>query len=375
MSREFFDSAEPQSLIKSALVLRYFWAWKTIMLPRLKRPQDRLAYLDLFSGPGRFEDGEPSTPLGVLQEAINDPQLCKRLVTIFNDADPAHVVNLQTEIDNLDGIRKLEIPPRVTNFRIGTDAIEEIESVSKSPTLFFIDPFGYKGLSIEMIGKAIRPWGCDCIFFFNYNRISPGISNPMVASLMDQLFGKIRADELRSEIQGTSSAERKRLILAALIDGLREVGGKYVLPFEFKKNSGERTSYYIVFVSKSSVAYHIMKNVMASLSTDEGAVKNFEFVPIKSPQLKFSFAETRPYTIAALKQLLLEVCSGSTMKVADIYEEYTFDTPYTLKNVQTALLELEIERRVEVDKPPERHIREGLVTLGKDRLVTFLAKE
>lgn len=371
MKKTFFDSAEPQSLIKSALVLKYFWAWKTIMLPRLKTPQDKLAYLDLFSGPGRFDDGAPSTPIGLLQEAISDPQLCKRLITIFNDADSDHVMNLKAEIENLHGIQKLAITPRVTNFRIGTDAVDEISSVSEFPTLFFIDPFGYKGLSIDMIGKAIRSWGSDCIFFFNYNRISPGISNPMVTTLMDQLFGKVRADQLRSEITGTSSAKRKQLILSALIDGLREVGGKYVLPFEFKKNTGERTSHYIVFVSKSSTAYHIMKDVMASLSTDDNEVKHFEFVPMISSQLSFPFIESRPYTISNLKKLLLNSCTGRALSVGDIYEAHTFDTPYTLKNVQTALLELEAEKLIQVDKAPEKRIRGGVITLGKDRLVTF----
>lgn len=375
MSSGFYDASDPQNQIKSKMVLKYFWAWKTIMLPHLKNPHDRLAYLDLFSGPGRFEDGTPSTPLGILEEAINDRRLCDRLVTVFNDADTKYVEHLRTEIAKLPGIGKLAIQPRITNFRIGIDAIGEINSVSRYPTLFFIDPFGYAGLSIEMIGNAIRPWGCDCIFFFNYNRIGPALSNSIVEFHMDQLFGKSRANRLRGDISGVSSNERKRLVLTALIDGLREVGGKYVLPFEFKSNSGARTSHYIVFVSKSSVAYHIMKNVMASVSTDDSEVKNFEFVPIKSPQLRLPLVESRAYTIDALKQLLLEAGTVRVLKVKDIYEKYTFDTPYTLENVKSALLQLEAEKQVEVDLPPERRMRGGRLTLGDDRWVTFRAKE
>jgi len=39
-------------------------------------------------------------------------------------------------------------------------------------------------------------WGCDCVFFFNYNRINAGINNPGVKKHMDALFGEERADAL-----------------------------------------------------------------------------------------------------------------------------------------------------------------------------------
>jgi hypothetical protein len=55
----------------------------------------------------------------------------------------------------------------------------------------------------------------------------------------------------------------------------------------------------------------------------------------------------------------------------DVYRNNTVNTPYTLRNVQDALLELEEERVVVVDKPREKRIRSGVVTLGEKRLVTF----
>src|SRR5207248_10024637 len=41
-------------------------------------------------------------------------------------------------------------------------------------TFLFVDPFGYKGLSLQLVNSVIKDWGCDCVFFFNYNRISMG---------------------------------------------------------------------------------------------------------------------------------------------------------------------------------------------------------
>jgi hypothetical protein len=44
-------------------------AWATVVIPTAKKisPSDpRIAYIDLFAGPGRYEDGSKSTPVKVL---------------------------------------------------------------------------------------------------------------------------------------------------------------------------------------------------------------------------------------------------------------------------------------------------------------------
>jgi hypothetical protein len=43
-----------------------------------------------------------------------------------------------------------------------------IERTHLPPTLSFLDPFGYKGLSNRLIQAYLKDFGCECIFFFNY---------------------------------------------------------------------------------------------------------------------------------------------------------------------------------------------------------------
>src|SRR5829696_6975717 len=93
-AEEFFDEPEERSVIKSTIVARYFDEWTRVMLPQVERRGTPLAYVDLFSGPGRYDDGTPSTPLWVLGYATNDPRLCERLITVFNDKDPDHARRL-----------------------------------------------------------------------------------------------------------------------------------------------------------------------------------------------------------------------------------------------------------------------------------------
>ncbi len=371
-SSRFFASSDPQNIIKTQIVTKYFVAWTTLMLSRLKRPGDRLAYIDLFAGPGRFEDGKASTPLWILNNAVKSPALCARLVSMFNDKNQKFAAQLQVEIDALQGIEKLTCKPQVSNVAVGSQVGDMLRSLSRMPTLFFIDPWGYKGLSLDLIGQAIKNWGCDCIFFFNYNRINPGLTNPYVAEQMTNLFGAARLEQLRAEVTGRTPDDRQTIIIGALTDALEELGGKYVLPFEFESEHGKRPSHYIIFVSKELRGYHIMKEVMAGLSPDDGEVKSFEYVPMKTPQMRL-FAELgRSHSIAALKDLLAITCAGTTQPVVQIYEKNTVGTPYTLKHVKDAIIALESEGRVTVDKPAEKRMKKlGKVTLGDDRMLTF----
>lgn len=371
-SNRFYESSDPQNFIKSKLVDKYFRAWTTLMLSRLNRPSDRLAYIDLFAGPGRFEDGKASTPLWILNNAVKNPALCARLVTIFNDKNPKFAAQLRAEIDALQGIEKLTHYTQVTNIAVGSELGDMLRNLRLVPTLFFIDPWGYKGLSLDLIGQAIKSWGCDCIFFFNYNRINPGLANPFVAEPMSDLFGATRLNQLRAKLAGCTPDARQTIIIDALTDALGELGGTHVLPFEFESEHGKRPSHYIIFVSKEFRGYHIMKEVMSSLSSDDWEVKRFEYVSMKSPQMQLFTDLGRAHSIAALKDLLAVACAGTTQRVIEIYENNTVGTPYTKKNVKDAIIDLESEGRGTVDKPAEKRMKKlGKVTLGDDRMVTF----
>jgi|GEM_PF-5160272 len=43
----------------------------------------KMAYINLFAGPGRYDDQSKSTPLLVLETIINSPELADRVVTFF----------------------------------------------------------------------------------------------------------------------------------------------------------------------------------------------------------------------------------------------------------------------------------------------------
>lgn len=74
MVQTFFEEPRDQSLVKAAIVAKYFNARSRVMIANAAKgiPSTRLAYIDLFAGPGRYKDGSKSTPLMVLERAIAD---------------------------------------------------------------------------------------------------------------------------------------------------------------------------------------------------------------------------------------------------------------------------------------------------------------
>ena len=76
LEKSFFLKQEEHSKIKSEIVTKYFCAWSNVMLgyqsKRLPKISKRIAYVDLYSGPGRYEDGSPSTPLMILEKIVEN---------------------------------------------------------------------------------------------------------------------------------------------------------------------------------------------------------------------------------------------------------------------------------------------------------------
>jgi three-Cys-motif partner protein len=151
---KFFTEPRENSKIKATIIAKYFLVWAKI----IGKHAEKIAYIDLFAGPGRYKDDTRSTPLLVLESAIADPMLRDRLVAVFNDAEPENAASLTEEIRKLPGLDTLKVKPIVDNESVGDDTANALAKMSLIPTLCFFDPFGYKGLSLKLINAVLKDW-------------------------------------------------------------------------------------------------------------------------------------------------------------------------------------------------------------------------
>jgi three-Cys-motif partner protein len=369
-SPRFFDESKEQSEVKTAIVSKYFDAWAKVVIPWARRQSNRIAYIDLFAGPGRYLDGTKSTPLIVLEKAIRDSQMREMLVTMFNDANEDFSRSLEKSIHSLPGVETLKHPPKINHFEVGEEIAMMFHEMRLVPTLFFVDPWGYKGLSLNLVGSVLKDWGCDCIFFFNYNRINMGLANDLVREHMNALFGQARADALRVKLGPLSSYEREMTIVEELVKALQDMGGKYVLPFRFINDRGTRTSHHLIFVSKHVRGYEIMKEIMAAeCSRAEQGVPTFEYNPADK-RFHALFELSRP--LDDLAEMLLSEFADQTLCMKEIYERHHVGKRYIKRNYKDVLRQLEAEKRIVTDPPAERRRRRrGQVTFADRVQVSF----
>lgn len=368
-SNSFFEDPKEQSIVKATIVSKYFWAWAKVIMSTIKDTNGRIAYIDLFAGPGRYDDGTKSTPLLVLESAVKDDKMRQMLVTIFNDKDEKNAHSLEEAIKRVPGIEILRYPPKVHNHEVGDNIVKQFEQMRLVPTLFFVDPWGYKGLSLRLVNSVLKDWGCDCIFFFNYTRINMGLNNQAVRDHMNSLFGQQRADELRAKLLPLKPHERELMIVEELSQALRGHGQRYVLPFRFRNNAGSRTSHHLIFVSKHFRGYEIMKNIMAkeSSSATQG-VASFEYSPADTRQ-PLLFELSRP--IDDLADDLLSYFAGCTSSMKQVYLEHNVGKPYVSKNYKDVLMQLEAKGQIQAN--PSASQRKAN-TFADNVMVTFPPK-
>ena len=266
-------------------------------------------------------------------------------MTVFNDANPTYTSTLEAEINALPGVDRLKHKPRVYIGEVDDELTRQFEGMRTIPALSFMDPWGYKGLSLDLIHAVVKDWGCEVVFFFNYNRINMGVDNPIIHHHMEALFGNQRLPDLRARVETLNPTEREIVVHEAIEDALKEMGASYPLSFKFRRTDG-RLSHSICFVSKHPLGYGIMKDIMAGRSLiDEDGVPLFEHMVSGGTQLPLG----RQRPLLALPARLLETFAGQTLSVGQIYERHNVGTTFIKRNYKRVLIEMETAGQITCD--------------------------
>ena len=380
-TKDFFAERTESSEVKTEIVRKYFWPWAKIISNQVKKMGgEKIGYADLFAGKGRYQDGSESTPIEILRGAIRDPQIREMLVAVFNDEDRENIIALEHEVKTIAGIALLKYPPVFLNSTVDDSLAQKLGEISTIPTLFFLDPWGYKGLSLRLIEAVLKPWGCDCIFFFNYNRINAALPNPKFTQNMNSFFGKERAERLRAATKGKSPDERENLIITELKRALKQLGGAYTTEYFFKDNSGRKTSHFLIFASKHPLGEGIMKEIMAGESSSEDhGVASFGFNPLdKETSTTRAAAPTLFDLTDPIRDLATDLLSnfaGRAIKVKEVFHDHHIGKHYTAKNYKQAIMRLESEGKVQLRPTMDERKRAGKITLGDNVIVIFPSKE
>jgi three-Cys-motif partner protein len=375
-TEDFFKKLNKPSIIKSEIVSKYFSAWSNVIFHAQKKgyghnKANKIGYIDLFAGQGKDECGQDSTPLLIVKNAIKNEYLQQSLVTVFNDSDPNKLAKLRNSIFSLEGVNLLKHNPMFDNVIVGDELANKFGEIEFIPTLFFVDPWGYKGLSRRLFKSILKDWGCDFIFFFNYRRINAALNNNLLFRNMENLFGTDRAINLSSKLKEFTPIKRHEIVIDEIKDALEEIGGEFILPFKFLNKTGKAITHHLIFVSKHPLGYSIMKDIMAkySLQTLDGIIY-FEYNPAIPGNRVLFHPE---YSLDRLCADLKEIYRGQSILMDKIYEDHHCGKNYIKKNYKDAIRNLEEQGEVRIKRPTKRaQIRGGKMTISDQAFIEFL---
>lgn len=362
---DFFKSKRNTSEIKSEILNKYFKAWAGIMLygQSFKRINE-LIYIDLYAGQGYYEDGSKSTPVKILDSIINTDgtsiDFNKSVKVFFNDEKKKVIENLEKNVKSLEYYDRLIHKPVFLNQPANQQLLIELlnKNNNKSPTLTFIDPFGYKGLSKTMLLHSVKQWGSDLFMLFNINRIKGAIKNKIVEHLMRDIF-----DQDLSEIQeyydnNKSPKLREDFIIQRFEALFRNKG---YLTFRFKINfpNQRRTSHYLIFVTKHELGYLKIKEIIKNYTEYQE-----DGVPLLGVNLKYEPLMFNLYSIGNLKEeLILKAQFYNNKTIEEIYKIHNLGTNYIKDNFKTAVFELFTEEKIKLFDPKGKEVlKDGRIT-------------
>ena len=360
----FFEEQTEKSAIKSAIVSDFFKIYLRIISNRFK--DEDIYYIDLFSGPGRYDDNKQSTPLYIMDavESFNDAHVLSRFHLVFNEVNKKYYSALEKNIKAHDIYSKLAYAPIVTNK--SADQVDLSDYIKGNiPVFSFVDPFGYKSTSAKQIWDLVHGIGSDCIFFFNANRIIVDFNKDNKERDFKDLFGKSYS-QLCDEIANCDTHhEKMKAVLSAFSKNLMDIVKEetysfqlYILPFGFSFDDREKESHYLLFITKNHKAVCEMKNVMSKFATSISEIYSYDSKVVN--QISLFTMEEDAYTIfkKTIKCFKDELISKKwtliklLKAVDDISMSRAFKvSPFTPKDTKRFLRELYDEGFITSDKP------------------------
>ncbi len=332
--KSFFAAQTASSKIKANIVANYFPKYCKILL---KTHKGMIRYLDLFAGPGIYDDGSLSTPMLLTDYCAQDSILKNRVHLLFNDKEYGAILEDNFNSRYPDGTFALR--PRFACKTVGEDAgIENFlnKDCAKGqniPTLLFFDPFGYKGINSRTLAKFMSKFGNEIFLFFNIKRIHAAIENSKFDDLMEELFPTTIA-QIREDRKYTLGVQdRLSLIIENLANEFRSiVPGVYHCAFKFQEEDSVATSHYIIHFTKHSRGFDLVKqiynefdNVGATLDSNGDYTFDVKFLS----ESTFDFGDSN---VDNLYPQLQKDFKGQEITAYELFETHQRKTKFSRKH-------------------------------------------
>ena len=238
---------------------KYLGGW----LPILGRWHERLLIFDGFAGRGEYSDGSDGSPVILLRKAneLISGGRVKEVLCAFVEQDPGNFANLQAVLHRTQPQYPLVkvLGPSNDSFENVANQVIETTGGRLIPSFWFIDPFGFTGMSFETVKLLMSLRRSEVFITLMLRDIGRFLSHPDLETTFDRLFG---TQEWRIIVHSNKTGEAKERELRDLyVAQLRRIGCK-VTVFRVSMDERLQTLYCMVHATKHPKGRWLMKDVM-----------------------------------------------------------------------------------------------------------------
>ena|SRR2546422_2801592 len=267
----YWDDYTPFQQVKHDLIRCYLNGW----YPKLGFWAGRVLYVDTHAGRGKYETGDPGSPVVALQTFLAHGSRDKLLSRsefnfLFVERDPEHVAALQGELTALG-----PLPARVNVETSESDAFEKLTNILKelrrdharmAPAFLFVDPFGFK-VPAKLLAALMGAGRVELFVNVMWRELDMAIRHQPVAGTpsaqtLDDVFG---SELWRTEIVGTTPDERIGQAIRVFGMGIK---ARWTTPVVRMVTGGTATRYLLVHFTNSDDGRDLMKSCRWSLFPD-----------------------------------------------------------------------------------------------------------
>ncbi len=327
---------EPHTEAKHRILEAYLKAWFPIVS---RGGFPRVIYIDGFAGPGVYEGGPPGSPvLALLALAQQNIALHSMFEFHFVEKDTAVVAALEGSIASL---RQSGAIPSFAEVHVhaGMQFEKAYESelrprlvrYPKAPAFALVDPFGWKGIPMRIIGDLLRRPHTEVLINFMFEEINRFLAHEAQPENFDALFGNPGWRKCCT----LSGRERTRCIHDFYRDRLHsDAAAKYVRSFEMR-NGRNLIDYFLFFGTNSLKGLEKMKEAMWRV--DPGGDFSFSDATDRSQTTLFASEPDRKL----LRRLLIKRFGGAEASRAAIEAFVLEETPFLATHYKQVLKGLE----------------------------------
>jgi len=341
----YFWPYEEQTRMKHKVLVEYFDIWATKL-----GKYHSISFFDCHGGCGAYWiDGSPfwgSSLLiaekgEILYKRLNRDIRTLKIYVTESDQDNcenlAKVMNFRDDLMCKSRISKITFEDMIKN--------EECRRIySQTPSLFFIDPFGYC-LDYSVLVQIMRYPKNELLINFMFDYINRFISLPDQAANFNALFG---CEDWKEAIL-LSGFEREKKLVEVFKKQLKRIA-KHVFAYKLSFYDKERTYYYIFHATDNLDGCAIMKSCFASLNNGK-----VEYLGNRNDTV--TLFDLYDFKTQEVKDYLLSRFEGTKISFTEIVEAIIDDTFFLEKDIRSALKCL----------LSEGHIQKILVSSKTDR--------